>query len=98
MAGTSPAMTNFGYRATSLRRHRRHFRMRAVAFARAGFSQGIQASRHHGIGERHAGRHAQSAADADRFAVHEAEIGHAGAGEPEDRSLHEITLTENDTE
>ena len=45
------------------------------------FSTAEKSDSHHGIGQRDAGRHAQSAADADRFAMHEAEIGQHGAGE-----------------
>src|ERR1700738_3482742 len=40
----------------------------------------------------------KSTADADRFAVHETEIGHDGAGEREGRGLHEIALDDEDAD
>ena len=51
-----------------------------------------ESGRHHSISQRHTGRHAQSAADSDRLAMHEAAIGQYRAREGKGRSLHEVAL------
>src|ERR1700733_13244100 len=67
-------------------------RMRNRKAAGAVFLHYEETGRHHSISQRHTRRHAQSATDADRLAMHEAEIGHHRACEREGRSLHEVAL------
>ena len=82
-----------------LRRCRhRHFRMRAVIRRRTGLRQREQSGRHHGVGQRHSRRDTEAAADADGFAVHEAEIGHDGAGQREGRGFKKIALDHEHTD
>jgi len=57
-----------------------------------------EAECHDRVGQRDAGCHAQSAADAHRLTMHEAEIGHHGACERKGRSLHKITLDDEDAD
>ena len=48
--------------------------MRNGGSAGAVFADREESGRDHGIGQRHCGRHAQSAADTDRLAVHEGDL------------------------
>ena len=53
---------------------------------------------HYSICQRDTRRHAQSAADADRLAMHEAEIGQHGAGKCEGRGFRKIPLDDEDAD
>ena len=72
-----------GTRQSLRRRRDRHLGMGAVGDALTAFRQREQPCRHHHISQRHARCDAEAAADADGFAVHEAEISHDRTGQRE---------------